>query len=191
MEETKRLAKILNIELAIVIIFVILVGGGMFLVFYQHNNQSAMIMGRIKDMEAIMQLKNMDKFVNEALIELFLFFLFLSTAFVVISRKFTAAFIKKIVLGLTNKTKELEEVKETLGETKTILEIKVQARTKELEEVSEGLEEQVKERTKELREKIAELERFQKLAVGREMKMIELKKEIQELKKAKVDSNLK
>jgi PAS domain S-box-containing protein len=46
----------------------------------------------------------------------------------------------------------------------------------------ESLEEQVKERTKELREKIGELEKFQKIAVGRELKMVELKEEIKKIK---------
>ena len=40
----------------------------------------------------------------------------------------------------------------------------------------------VEERTKELEEKVKELERFQGLMVGREIKMIGLKKEIEKLK---------
>jgi len=79
-------------------------------------------------------------------------------------------------------TKDLRESHTALEEAKTVLEIKVQARTKELRELAEGLEEEVKRRTKEIQEKMAELERFQRLAVGRELKMIELKKEIERLK---------
>jgi len=41
----------------------------------------------------------------------------------------------------------------------------------------------VAEKTKELREKIAELEVFHDVAVGRELKMEELEKEIVELRK--------
>jgi uncharacterized protein YigA (DUF484 family) len=70
-----------------------------------------------------------------------------------------------------------------LEEAKAVLEIKVAARTRELKEWVERQEEIIKERTKELQEKIADLERFQKLAVGRELKMIKLKKEIERLKK--------
>jgi methyl-accepting chemotaxis protein len=52
---------------------------------------------------------------------------------------------------------------------------------KEIEDYSKTLEKKVKERTKELEQTNEELERFNKLAVGRELKMIELKKRIKEL----------
>jgi len=69
-----------------------------------------------------------------------------------------------------------------LAEAKATLEVKVEARTRELKELAEGLDEKVKEKTKELQERIGELEKFQKLTVGRELKMVELKKEIKKLK---------
>jgi HAMP domain-containing protein len=82
--------------------------------------------------------------------------------------------------GLEEKVKKATE---ELEEAKTALEIKVAARTKELRDLAESLEEKVKERTKELEKKILELEKFQRLAVGRELRIIELKKEIERLKK--------
>jgi HAMP domain-containing protein len=81
--------------------------------------------------------------------------------------------------------KDLKKSHTALEEAKTVLEIKVAARTRELRELAEQREEIIKQRTKELREKIEELERFQRLAVGRELKMIELKKKIRELEKRK------
>lgn len=53
---------------------------------------------------------------------------------------------------------------------------------KALEAYSADLENKVKERTKELEQKTEDLEKFNKIAVGRELKMIELKDEIKSLK---------
>ena len=78
--------------------------------------------------------------------------------------------------------KDLKESHAALEESKSVLEIKVAARTRELKELTEKQEEIIKERTREIQERMAELERFQKVAVGRELKMIELKKEIKKLK---------
>jgi len=85
---------------------------------------------------------------------------------------------------LKNRAAALEKTKKELEETKSVLEVRVQARTKELKELAGGLEQQVEKETRELQEKISELERFQKLAVGRELKMVELKNKIKELEAA-------
>lgn len=79
----------------------------------------------------------------------------------------------------------LDQMTGKLKESQSVLEIQVKARTRELEEERKGLEIRVKERTKELQEKLDELERFRKLTTGRELKMIELKKEIERLKQKK------
>ena len=59
--------------------------------------------------------------------------------------------------------------------------IRLENKIKELEIAKAGLEEKVKERTQELQDKLEELEKFQRLAVGREIKMVELKDEIAKL----------
>jgi hypothetical protein len=92
---------------------------------------------------------------------------------------FIVTFVTKrnhdFLYSLYNKNQEISEAKETL-------EIRVDARTKELKEVADTLEDKIKARTRELTEKISEMEKFQKIAIGRELKMVELKNEIERLK---------
>ena len=81
--------------------------------------------------------------------------------------------------------KSLDEIKkkdEQLNKINLELDKKVTERTAELEELKNNLEKTVEERTKQLQKKVDELERFQELTVGRELKMIELKKEMEKLK---------
>ena len=79
--------------------------------------------------------------------------------------------------------KRVDERTAQLKESKTILEIKVKARTQELQELADSLEEKVKQKTKELQENLDDLEKFYRLSVGRELKMMQLKKRIRNLEK--------
>lgn len=81
------------------------------------------------------------------------------------------------------RTLELGKIRGELEEERATLEVKVKARTKELENLTKELEGKVQQRTKKLEEKMGELEKFNKLAVGRELKMVELKEEVEKLKK--------
>lgn len=62
------------------------------------------------------------------------------------------------------------------------LEEKIKERTAELMELKTGLEETVRRKTVDLEKKLDELEKFKELTIDRELKMIELKKEIETLK---------
>lgn len=79
-----------------------------------------------------------------------------------------------MIFKLHNARKEIEDANK-------ILERRVKERTRQLETLASSLEGKVQGRTKELQEKIEQLERFQKLAVGRELRMVELKDEIRAL----------
>lgn len=81
------------------------------------------------------------------------------------------------------RTLELGKIRGELEEERATLEVKIKARTEELEFFTKELEGKVRERTEKLEEKMEELEKFNKLAVGRELKMVELKEEVEKLKK--------
>lgn len=101
-----------------------------------------------------------------------------------------AIIIVIIILGvifstLITRTLSSEVKKKTneLNELNKELDRKVEERTYELRSLSDNLEKQVKDRTKQLNDKVDELERFNRLAVGRELRMVELKKKVRELDK--------
>lgn len=61
----------------------------------------------------------------------------------------------------------------------------IKASRKDLEKFNKNLEKTVKDRTKELEDKNKELETFNKMTIGRELKMAELKKKIKDLENVK------
>ncbi len=89
---------------------------------------------------------------------------------------------RQISNDLRNEKRKLTEAYAKLENVKSILAEEVKARTNELEAEKTGLEEKVKQRTSDLQEKIEEMEKIQKITLGRELKMIELKKEVDKLK---------
>lgn len=91
--------------------------------------------------------------------------------------------IEELSKTFNGMTRHLKDYQLAVQESKNVLEVKVQARTRELSELAKSLDEKVKQRTKELEKQINELEKFYRLTVGRELKMVELKKEIKEIKK--------
>jgi methyl-accepting chemotaxis protein len=89
---------------------------------------------------------------------------------------------------VAERTRELEEARNSL-------EIKIRERTKELQEARNNLEIKVRERTEELQKskdqlqvKLEELERFHRLTMGRELKIIELKEKIKNLEKKLIEA---
>ncbi len=89
------------------------------------------------------------------------------------------AFIKRE----NQKFKNIIKITEGLKQEKDILSIKVKARTRQLKEQAERLEAENKKKTEKLKEKLDEMKRFQRLTIGRELKMKELKEKIEKLKK--------
>jgi PAS domain S-box-containing protein len=87
---------------------------------------------------------------------------------------------------LEEEVAERQMAQENLQEKALLLEEEIEKRQKtqeELEQLNERLEQRVKERTVELEGKNAELYKMNRLFVGRELKMVELKERIRELER--------
>ncbi|MCX6791266.1 MAG: HAMP domain-containing protein [Candidatus Gribaldobacteria bacterium] len=84
------------------------------------------------------------------------------------------------ILGLTlnQMAIQLQKSQAELKEQNSILDIKVTAKDKSLNGLVNRVEDQSKNKVKELEDKIKELEKFHRLTIKRELKMIALKKEL-------------
>lgn len=90
--------------------------------------------------------------------------------------------IEKSKFDLENINQQLQASSEDLEKLAISLEGKVKSRTIELEDIKANLELRVHEKTLELQKRLDELEKFRRLTMGRELRMIELKEEIALLK---------
>lgn len=97
--------------------------------------------------------------------------------------------VKKIFGNLENINKEMEEFLKLVSDTydhndedRLLIERSLDLSSKELG----GLNKKIMEESEKLKTGMSELERINKLMVDRELKMIELKKEISELKAGKM-----
>lgn len=91
----------------------------------------------------------------------------------------------KLKQQVEEQTKDLEAAKNKLETINMDLEEKVKTRTAELEKLKTNQEALIEQRTNELNQKVNELEKLNKFMINRENKMIELKKEIEQLKGTK------
>lgn len=88
--------------------------------------------------------------------------------------------VKKGILNAKITIKSKDEIGE-IASTFNIMTVELQDSRGKLQEYNKSLEQNVKDRTEELNVKVNELEHMNKLMVDRELKMIELKKQLKEL----------
>jgi len=82
-------------------------------------------------------------------------------------------------LAIIESEKKLKENNRELEALAISLDAKVKERTKGLEEIREELKLELSAKTAELRKRMEELEKFKQLTIDRELKMVEMKKELE------------
>jgi len=117
----------------------------------------------------------------------FLILFFFFSFYLQLKKDFDLIYSKLKLIGEGKlKTRIHLEKKDEIGKISQEIDLmteRLEKQQRELKYLTANLEKRVRKRTKELETSLKELEKFQRLTVGRELKMIELKKEIEELRK--------
>jgi hypothetical protein len=122
--------------------------------------------------------EEVDALISGTIFEMWIFTLGIFLSIAVIAVVVNSLMTKSLRKEIDVKTREVIAINASLEKA-------VAERTAELEKLNRELEENVTRRTQDLNKKIAEMEKFNSLTIGRELKMIELKKRIRELESEK------
>lgn len=93
-------------------------------------------------------------------------------------KKYSEDEIGQLVDAFNEMVREVKKTRELLEEEKRALEVKIRARTKQLQDFTQTLEEKIQARTQRLQEKIKELEKFQEIANQQKLEIENLKKQL-------------
>lgn len=136
-------------------------------------------------------------YIFSALIAVFLTLIIAITAMIFLMQNIVINPLKKISFGLEQVKKGILSTKiniqnrDEIGEIASVFNSMTQdleISKKTLQEYNVTLEQKIKERTAELNSKLNELEKMNKLMIDRELKMIDLKKQIRDLEGQKIAS---
>lgn len=100
--------------------------------------------------------------------------------FLIFNKKKENNFEEEIEKRVNLKTEGVEKEKERMDELEKVLEIRVNARTRQLQEIAEFLEEKTKKRTEALEEKTKELEKKAKMEEGSRTALLNLAEDLEE-----------
>ncbi len=100
--------------------------------------------------------------------------------FLIFNKKKENNFEEEIEKRVNLKTEGVEKEKERMDELEKVLEIRVNARTRQLQEIAEYLERKTKKRTEALEEKTKELEKKAKMEEGSRTALLNLAEDLEE-----------
>ena len=187
----------INLKLIIVFLLIAIIPALIITYFSIYNSEiilenviTQMISGKLDEQQAFQPIYDF----KVRILIIMITVIFITAMFAMLFAKSIVKPIIKLVTGIKEIGKgnldykikmKTEDEFETLGNSINKMTSDLKKSQDKLRNYAADLENEVKKRTHQLQDKVDELGKFHKLTVGRELRMIELKKEIEELNKVK------